>query len=350
MKRNMKQKILAVELVVALALAACSSNGKTNKEAVTTAPVEKQQEVSSPEASNPATSSPEASSPAATESANISTESSWTLVEEVQISHATNIAAFYSENKGVTVGYAGEIHTTEDAGKTWPEASNESMCRFCVDYVDENLVWCGGNGNQVCVSKDGGKTWTVAGLAKLGAIHTNIDFIDDTTGWVCTAKKLFATKDGAKNWTEVTLPENADDIATIFLRTATEGYVLTTTGVLFITTDGGATWTQKDIALASYKIVNAKKETALTKKDVTVSDIAFTDEKTGYIVFAGNVSDGGSKVFYLKTEDGGSTWSAEEVNAGDGYLASAVALSADGKFLTLGSVSKKFVVLKNDKL
>lgn len=345
MKGNKKYKLLAAELVVALLLAACSSGEQASKSVVTKTPVEEKKETSMDTESKP-----EPTSETSTEGAVISTESSWKKTGEVQITHQSNIAAFFSENQGVTVGYAGEIHTTEDGGKTWPEASNKSMCRFCVDYVDEKLVWCGGNGNEVCVSKDGGKTWKIAGYAKLGDIHTNIDFIDDTTGWVCTAKKLYATKDGAKTWTPVKLPENLDDIATIFLRTATEGYILTNKGLLFITTDGGATWAQKDIGLASYHIVNQKQEASLTKKNIAVSDMAFTDEKTGYIVISGNVSTGGNKVFYLKTTDGGSTWSAQEVQTEGGYLTSTVSLTADGKYLTLGNVSKKVLVFKNESL
>ena len=342
MKRNKLQKLFVVELVVIFLLAACGSTDKVNKEASTVKPTEKQRQTT-----NPTTIASATAVSAEENSATSSKESSWTLVNDIKISHTSTIEAFFNETLGVTVGYAGEIHSTEDGGKTWPRSKNESACRFSVDFVSEKLVWCGGNNNQVCVSKDGGKTWTVAGLADMGTMHSNIDFIDDMNGWVATQKRCMATKDGGKTWTKVELPKEADRIAAIALRTPTDGYFLTNAGLLFITKDGGKTWTNKDIGIKNYKIVDTANKPQLVKKDVALADIAFMDENTGYIVFAGSVPGEGNKVFCLKTEDGGSTWNAEEVATADGYIASTVSLTGDGKYLTLRSIDKRLLLLKN---
>ena len=135
MKKNYLCTILSVTLSAVILLGGCSSNKKGEP---TTGGGD----------SNPVTqSTPEATGNAVMPSPEISPaqstptpESSWTVVLDTKISHKTNIAGFLNENYGITVGYNGEIHYTNDGGKTWPNSKNSSMCRFCLDIVNENLI------------------------------------------------------------------------------------------------------------------------------------------------------------------------------------------------------------------
>lgn len=272
-------------------------------------------------------------------------QSMWAIAHNNKIEHPVNIAGFLNEDIGFTVGFSGEVHYTIDAGQTWPEGENSSMCLFCLDIIDENLVWAAGNGYNVRVSHDGGKTWDAASDISLGGMPSNIDFVDDTTGWIATQSRFASTKDGAATWTEMALPEGAESIAAISLRTAQDGYLLTREGQLFTTADGGATWSGQDLGLKDYGIIDMQKEPKLGKSNIAAADISFTDEKNGTIVLTGMYSEGGFIAWCLTTADGGATWEAEQI-PDLGFSATKVFLTTDGQYLTMASNGNDTALLK----
>lgn len=271
----------------------------------------------------------------------------WSKVSDFSITHASNIAGFLNDQFGITVGYSGEVHYSNDAGQTWLEGENSSMCLFCLDIVDENIAWAGGNGDNVRITRDGGKTWTEVSDVALGTTHSNIDFVDDTTGWIATLSKLAATQDGGQTWTEMALPEDGASIAAICLRTAEDGYLLTPEGMLFTTSDGGTTWSGQDLGLADYHIVNQKQEVALNKSNIAIADISFSDENNGSIVFTSILSEGGYATYVLTTTDGGQSWESELLSD-IGINPAKVFLSGDSNFLTLSDFTNNTVVMKRN--
>ncbi len=272
-------------------------------------------------------------------------QSMWAIVHNSKIEHPVNIAGFLNEDIGFTVGFSGEVHYTIDAGQTWPEGENSSMCLFCLDIIDENLVWAAGNGYNVRVSHDGGKTWDAASDISLGGMPSNIDFVDDTTGWIATQSRFASTTDGAATWTEMALPDGAESIAAISLRTAQDGYLLTREGQLYITADGGATWSGQDLGLKDYGIVDMQKQPKLGKSNIAAADISFTDETNGAIVLTGMYSEGGFIAWCLTTADGGATWAAEKIPDLD-FSATKVFLTTDGQYLTMASNGNDTALLK----
>ena len=274
-----------------------------------------------------------------------STESNWKVIMESQMFQDSNFEGFLNENFGISVGYAGAVSYTEDCAKTWTEGENSSMCRFCLDIVDENLAWCGGNGNNVRVTKDGGKTWSAVSDAVLSSTHSNIDFLDDTTGWISSGKVCMTTCDGGTTWTELDLPEEIGNIGALAIRTDSNGYILSNSGLLFVTSDGGATWEQKDTGMADLGIKNEKGEPGLYKYKTTTADMNFYDEKNGTIVFSGLVPGEGTKLWSMVTQDGGDSWTTEEIPVKEGFNINKVYLSGDGKYLTIGSITKEVMLL-----
>jgi photosystem II stability/assembly factor-like uncharacterized protein len=299
---------------------------------------------------SPALTEEETTTPDPTPASEPTPEPEWTVVNDLKVDHPTYSEGFLNENYGITVGYVGEIHYTTDGGQTWPRAENKSMCRFCLDIMDENTAWAGGNGGNVRVTRDGGKTWTAVSDINLGSVHTHICFVDDNTGWVCTASKFASTVDGGATWTEMAVPEGADSIAAINLRTADDGYLLTRGGLLFTTKDGGQTWSKQDLGFADLDIADGKNKTGyLFETSVSNAEIRFSDENNGYVVLLGIIPGEGYKVFYMKTSDGGTTWSTSDLKPVTGINnPSSLFITKDGKLMTLSTPNKHIVVLRHD--
>lgn len=352
MKRKLICAILGVTLFSSLCLGGCAlgksadqpASSSDSPDATLTSETEVEVTEPTPELTSEQNSEPTPESDPAEETACL--ESNWTTIIDTEYTHKSNMEGFFNENYGITVGYGGEIHYTNDGGQTWPQGTNSSACRFCIDIIDENLTWSGGNGAHVRVTKDGGKSWEAVTDANLGSIHSNIDFIDNTTGWISTFTKCAVTEDGGTTWTELTLPEDVKSIAAICLRTPDDGYLLSHNGLFFTTSDGGATWSKQDLKIEDYKVINSKSKPGLFKNNSAVADISFTDKDNGIIIFTGIVPGEGYKVWAITTFDGGTTWEAEQITTAEGFKPTKVFLSGDGRYLTLCSVDKRIIVMK----
>lgn len=350
-KSTNKKAILCIAMiifVVSLVLCGCSVNKKANSNVAVASNAVTNQEVTEPTIAAEPTLAAEVTPEPTPEASAVPEATGWTTVVDQKIDHATNICGFLNEKFGITVGFQGEIHYTEDGGQTWPESQNSSMCRFSVDIVDENLIWSGGNGGNVRVSKDGGENWSAVSDIQLKGMHSGIDFVDDTTGWIIAKKKLAATKDGGQTWTELTVPEEAVGIAAVCLRTPNDGYLLSNNGYFFTTKDGGTTWNKYDLNFVQYGITDPKGVPVLPVNNVAQADISFTDENNGIMFFTGIAIGEGAKTWCLTTSDGGGTWKSELFPKMEGFSPTKVFLSNDGKYLTLGTADNHTIVFKHD--
>jgi photosystem II stability/assembly factor-like uncharacterized protein len=256
----------------------------------------------------------------------------WEVILRTEpLGHKTTVAGFLNENFGITAGYAGEVHYTDDGGQTWPQAVNSSMCRFGLDIVGENLVWHIGNGGQVRYSEDGGRTWQKVTDVEIG-LSQFISFIDARTGWAANSFRLVATGDGGATWTAASLPQGVTGIAAIDLRSESEGYLLDNAGRLHVTLDGGKTWTVKPLAFDGKLFVTTQLPTAAVR---------FTDSANG-VVIAGTDSSAGSLAAW-RTADGGETWTRETVPAKLGALH----LTHDAKLLTVYGTDQTITLVRH---
>jgi photosystem II stability/assembly factor-like uncharacterized protein len=249
-------------------------------------------------------------------------DSPWKLVVESRITHKSNLAGFYDNKNGITVGPSGECHYTENAGKSWPSGTNFSACRYGLEIVDAKIAWHCGNGGHVRLSMDGGHSWMP--VADFGRPTPNqcrfLSFVDDQTGWIASPYGMMAkTIDGATTWNAVKLPEGMDDIAAISLLTKDIGYILDMSGMLYKTNDGGQTWSSSESGF---------KDAPMAMKLLTPQEaMRFIDEKHGVIVACLN----DDKVYASITTDGGKTWKREKIPGSMGP----VFLSRDGRTLTV---------------
>ncbi len=172
-----------------------------------------------------------------------------------------------------------------------------------VFFVDERRGWAAGSKGALLSTSDGGATWELRKRPTEDALR-DIFFQDAETGWLVCERSMFMpmekdesvsyllkTTDGGANWSRVEVTRGADvDLKLSGLRFADRehGWVYGEMGALFVTGDGGRTWSRQRVP-TRHLLLGA----------------SFIDARTGWL------SGGGLTV--LKTSDGGATWRAGTV-------------------------------------
>lgn len=262
-------------------------------------------------------------------------EPGWEIIKTIDIKHKSNIGGFYDANFGMTVGYNGEMHYTNDSGESWPKGNNTSFCRFGLYIVNDKVAYSCGNAGHVRRTSDGGENWeSVTNFGGYEPLQCRyLSFVDENIGWIASPKKAGATKDGGKTWNEIKLPDGITDIFAINLLSKNQGYLIDVNNNLYITKDSGATWSSKEINIDN--IDNTIQKT-------NASYLRFSDEKNGVFFYY-------SKDIKLKcsrTSDGGDTWKEETLPdiTGEGLY-----LSADGKILSVNLDSGEKITILQQK-
>ena len=228
---------------ISMTLTACGSNVETitpDAAATTTAVSSKEQneETKANETKdNEATEVVKEETPSIEE---ILKDTPWKLVIDASFEYKCNDALCYNEDTILSVGYAGEIHYYENSDTTWPRAENQSLCRFGLDFIDDNICYTCGNGN-ITKSVDGGKTFVKKTDFVSKELSTMISFIDENTGIVASKNLLGITKDGAETWSTIELP-GKNDIICIKMESADQFCYIDAKLTIYLTEDGGQTW------------------------------------------------------------------------------------------------------------
>ena len=172
-----------------------------------------------------------------------------------------------------------------------------------VFFVDERSGWAAGSKGALLSTTDGGATWELRKRPTEDALR-DIFFHDAETGWLVCERSIFKpmekeesisyllkTTDGGAHWSRVEVTRGPDvDLKLAGLRFADRehGWVYGELGALFLTSDGGKTWSRQRVP-TRHLLLSA----------------SFLDAQTGWL------SGGGMTV--LKTSDGGATWRAGTV-------------------------------------
>lgn len=172
-----------------------------------------------------------------------------------------------------------------------------------VHFVNPNVGWIVNGGGQIWKTMDGGGSWALQFVA--GVFLRSVGFVDSTTGWAGvlqndTTKILYQTTDGGVTWSLVTnipspRPRGICGISIV------NDSVIYASGPYYgparviKTTDRGASWTSIDLSTYAWGLV----------------DCFFFNPDSGFVV--GNIGTGiGSDTTYARvlfTSDGGATWS-----------------------------------------
>ena len=152
---------------------------------------------------------------------------------------------------------------TTDGGTTWSSWTQLTTIRgvYDISYIDANtIVICGTNSSNVGITRkstDGGATWGSNVTLSGTAICSSMSWLDSKVGYAAArtnssvvggAGRLYITTDGGSSWTLLsTLPTSMKSATNVFAFSRSlivvNGYN-TTTGVMNVSRDGGLTWTQ----------------------------------------------------------------------------------------------------------
>jgi photosystem II stability/assembly factor-like uncharacterized protein len=226
--------------------------------------------------------------------------SSWDIIDSGSANGLYSVAFAPDKKTGWIVGQGATIQKTTDGGKTWkaqggkifmsdecraeggdPDATDESdKCPlaplFAVSVVDADYAVAIGDRSTLTVTRDGGATWNTstlrpvttgeldenAGIAFEDPVLYDVQFLSTQVGFVVGEfGKILKTTDGGASWHDKQgslVGEQYFDIMelpTFFdidFRNENEGYVVGLEGRVARTTDGGETWAWVEHGVKEY--------------------------------------------------------------------------------------------------
>ncbi len=205
-------------------------------------------------------------------------------------SHSSNAylndVYFVNSNTGWAVGNYGMVLKTTDGGNNWTNLSFVTIDNlYSIFFLDANNGWAGGKWGTLLKTADRGINWTLVS-APYGYQNTDIYFADSKTGWVCQAGgTIMKTSDGGLNWSKISTATTRTFLGLCFIDART-GWAVgggSASRIIFKTTDGGSSWSQQTVS-----------------DGTALMDVFFIDANTGWAV--------GMDGAIFKTTDGGNTW------------------------------------------
>ena len=191
---------------------------------------------------------------------------SWKQVAQPMQQRSLSRLTFVDDAKGWGVGHQGKVFSTTDGGINWTEQkSGTELALFDVDFPSAQKGYAVGDGSSIVATTDGGATWSAGKIAMsmIGVredmslaiedpIFYTIDCLDENTCWVAGEfGQIRLTEDGGKTWSAqhqsllggmyrdiMALPT----ILCLRMKDRQNGIGVGTYGIIFVTTDGGATW------------------------------------------------------------------------------------------------------------
>jgi photosystem II stability/assembly factor-like uncharacterized protein len=220
-----------------------------------------------------------------------------------------------SEQRVFIVGYGGKILETKDGGRTWVQhASGTTNALYKAHFVDENEGWIVGQSGTVLSTEDGGKTWKPQETGSKKYLFSIASLSPEHVIAVGEQATLLESKDGGATWEErqhkpagATLTEEEKMLLQdpafydVQFLDAQNGYVVGEFGHILRTTDGGATWQEKQGSLVGEEILSAL--------DLpTFYGVYFLDGQNGIATgLSGHIA---------RTTDGGNEWFFDDIEEG----------------------------------
>jgi len=223
------------------------------------------------------------------------------------------------------------ILVTNDGGKSWRPVHEElppGGGLSDVQFLDDRTGWAIGPAH-ILRTDDGGETWRllVRSTTENGYLSGNaIHFVDRQRGWlVGHSGVVMRSDDGGLTWASVSVPLRAEEHPTLWDVTFVDpshGWIAGERGTILHTEDGGATWVKQEQGVPIVRPVRKGDpprpreivpELEVEPDRLALSTLRFSDARHGWA--AGYYADVVESVV-LRTDDGGATWRVERIQPG----------------------------------
>ena len=140
-------------------------------------------------------------------------------------------------------GKDGTILFTSDGGSNWLQQST-GVNNFLnsLHFIDKNTGWAAGNGGRILKTTNGGAFWDIVPSLS-GKNCYSIFFQSADTGTIATADKLYSTRNGGQNWSELQIIPFVDFFKSTFI-TGTFQWCAGNYGQIYKSTNAGLNWSE----------------------------------------------------------------------------------------------------------
>lgn len=188
-----------------------------------------------------------------------------------------------------------EVGYTDDSGYNWTlvdveaagtRSANDSDALFALNKMN---VWLVTTGGYIFFSDDGGETWVAQSEGGLTTEDLNaVHFADESYGMaVGDAGVVLSTDDGGDTWGAETVITGTPNVLTVQVIDNNRALVGTSDGHIYMTFDGGASWT--------------------SKYTVTAGSVDSIHAVNSFVIWAVSNASGGSGTV-IRSRNGGHSW------------------------------------------
>ena len=226
---------------------------------------------------------------------------------------------FPSASTGWAVGDGGTIIKTSDTGVHWiPQASGKTLTLTGVDFLDANNgLACGGKGfsGAILRTSNGGTNWT---LVDSSTSLISINYVNANLAWAVGPGGIVKSTNGGLTWTRQPLPDSSTVYNSVTFFDADTGWLtglsFSAAGVLYKSTNKGASWAMETGGINSYDYIDA---------------IYFADAQHGWMS-GYTVPDTVGYGMIKRTTDGGANWTNEPLTTDQELYSVAFASLTEG--------------------
>lgn len=181
----------------------------------------------------------------------------WYIAPNLPLASRYDDIVFINQAEGWTINSGGDILHTTDQGQTWNLQIDTDKYLRCIEFVDQNIGFCGSLDSSLFKTTDGGANWAdisnniypkPPGICGLSA--PNASTVYGCGIWSSPAYIIKSTDTG-NSWTHIDMSSYATALVDIEFSSVDTGFVVGTAnpasdgGIILHTTDGGLTWTTK---------------------------------------------------------------------------------------------------------
>ena len=153
---------------------------------------------------------------------------------------------FRNDGSLLACGWQGTLAISQDQGITWEDQVPTAIDLWQASIVDANTWYIAGDKGTILKTTDGGQTMLKKGIVGSVDPYYAVYFKNASEGWVTgkTTGKIYHTTNGGDSWSTFTIPGFAatKSYRDFFFINDTVGYALGVGGKVAKTVDGGVTW------------------------------------------------------------------------------------------------------------